>query len=80
MKQLVSSDNLNICSNEEGVLKFVLAWFNHDPVNRKEHPDVMKNVRLPLVPRNLLMEILGSEFEQLKHSGESYYVENLNYF
>lgn len=72
MKQLVSSDNLNIHSNEEGVLKFVLAWFNHDLANRKEHyPDVMKNVRLPLVPRNLLMEILGCEFEHLKQSGES---------
>lgn len=71
MKQLISSDNLNILRNEEGVLKFVLAWFNHDPVSRKEHyPDLMKNVRLPLVQRNLLKEILGSEFEQLKQAGE----------
>ena len=71
MKQLISSDNLNIRCNEEGVLKFVLAWINHDLANRHEHyPDVMKSVRLPLVPRNLLTEFLGSEFRLLKNAGE----------
>ena len=74
MKQLISSDNLNICCNEEGVLKFALAWVNDDQANRKQHyPDVMKNVRLPLIPRSLLMEFLGSEFEQLKDAGEWYF-------
>lgn len=71
MKKLVSSENLNIRCSEEGVLKFVLAWLNHDQSNRLEHwLDVMKNVRLPLVPRNLLIKFLGSEFEELKKTGE----------
>lgn len=71
MKKLVSSENLNISCNEEGVLKFVLEWVNHNLTNRLEHcPDVMKNVRLPLIPRNLLIKFLGSEFEELKKTGE----------
>ena len=71
MKKLVSSEDLNIRCGEEGVLKFVLAWLNHDQPNRLEHClDVMKNVRLPLVPRNLLIKFLGSEFEELKKTGE----------
>ena len=78
MKKLVSSENLNISCNEEGVLKFVLEWVNHDLANRLEHcPDVMKNVRLPLIPRNLLIKFLGSEFEELKKTGECHiFLEN----
>ena len=78
MKKLVSSENLNISCNEEGVLKFVLEWVNHDLANRLEHcPDVMKNVRLPLIPRNLLIKFLGSEFEELKNTGECHiFLEN----
>ena len=71
MKKLVSSENLNISCNEEGVLKFVLDWVHHDLANRLEHcPDVMKNVRLPIIPRNLLIKALGSQFEELKKTGE----------
>jgi len=79
MKKLVSSENLNISCNEEGVLKFVLEWLHHDLANRLEHcPDVMKNVRLPLIPRNLLIKFLGSEFEELKRIGECHiFLENL---
>lgn len=78
MKKLISSENLNISCNEEGVLKFVLEWVNHDLANRLEHcSDVMKNVRLPLIPRNLLIQFLGSEFEELKKTGELHvFLEN----
>lgn len=71
LKKLISSNSLDICCNEEGVLNFALAWISHDVTNRREHyPDVMKNIRLPLVPRNLLMEFLGSDFGILKNAGE----------
>ena len=77
MKKLISSENLNIRCSEEGVLKFVWAWVNHDIANRLEHcPDVMKNVRLPLIPRNLLKEFLGSDFDELKKTGQWYFLEN----
>ncbi|KAL9956895.1 hypothetical protein ACROYT_G038449 [Oculina patagonica] len=79
MKKLVSSENLNIRCSEEGVLKFVLAWLNHDQSNRLEHClDVMKNVRLPLIPRNLLIKFLGSEFEELKKTGCDALVDEIN--
>ena len=78
MRKLVSSENLNICSGEDGVLKFVLSWINHDPHSRLEHfPEVMKNVRLPLIPRNLLAESLGSEFEELGENGKLHFLQNL---
>lgn len=74
MTKLASSENLNICSGEEGLLKLVLSWVNHDPDSRFPHvPDVIKNVRLPLIPRNHLIQCLGTEFEVLKKHGKSCY-------
>lgn len=79
MMKLASSENLNICSGEEGVLKLVLTWINHDPNNRFEHvPEVMNNLRLPLIPRNQLMQCLGCEFEELQKHGCQALIEEIN--
>lgn len=79
MTKLASSENLNICSGEEGLLKIVLSWVNHDPDSRFPHvPDVIKNVRLPLIPRNHLIQCLGTEFEVLKKHGCQALIEEID--
>ncbi|KTF94575.1 hypothetical protein cypCar_00003526, partial [Cyprinus carpio] len=56
---LISSDNLNVPSEEE-VYRAVLSWVKHDIDGRRQHvPRLMKCVRLPLLTRDFLMSKCG---------------------
>uniref|UniRef100_H2R9L2 Kelch like family member 17 n=1 Tax=Pan troglodytes TaxID=9598 RepID=H2R9L2_PANTR len=59
--ELVSSDNLNVPSEEE-VYRAVLSWVKHDVDARRQHvPRLMKCVRLPLLSRDFLLGHVDAE-------------------
>jgi kelch-like protein 20 len=58
---LLKSEELNV-QNEEKVYESVMKWVKHDPSNRQQYlADLLKHVRLPLVDRNFLVSIVGTE-------------------
>ncbi|XP_064156837.1 kelch-like protein 17 isoform X2 [Anguilla rostrata] len=66
---LVSSDSLNVPSEEE-VYKAVLSWIKHDTDGRRQHvPRLMKCVRLPLLTRDFLMSHVDTEL-LVRHQSE----------
>ncbi|XP_067826412.1 kelch-like protein 17 isoform X1 [Heptranchias perlo] len=65
---LISSDNLNVPSEEE-VYRAVLSWVKHDVDGRRQHvPRLMKCVRLPLLTRDFLMSNVDTELLVRHHS------------
>uniref|UniRef100_A0A2K6MUP0 Kelch like family member 17 n=1 Tax=Rhinopithecus bieti TaxID=61621 RepID=A0A2K6MUP0_RHIBE len=59
--ELVSSDSLNVPSEEE-VYRAVLSWVKHDVDSRRQHvPRLMKCVRLPLLSRDFLLGHVDAE-------------------
>uniref|UniRef100_A0A3Q3K9S1 BTB domain-containing protein n=1 Tax=Monopterus albus TaxID=43700 RepID=A0A3Q3K9S1_MONAL len=65
---LISSDNLNVPSEEE-VYRAVLSWVKHDIDGRRQHvPWLMKCVRLPLLKRDFLMSNVDTELLVRHHS------------
>ncbi|XP_027622324.1 kelch-like protein 17 isoform X2 [Tupaia chinensis] len=59
--ELVSSDSLNVPS-EEDVYRAVLSWVKHDVDARRQHvPRLMKCVRLPLLSRDFLLGHVDTE-------------------
>lgn len=61
MLELVSSDSLNVPS-EEDVYRAVLSWVKHDVDARRQHvPRLMKCVRLPLLSRDFLLGHVDAE-------------------
>uniref|UniRef100_A0A672G905 Kelch-like family member 17 n=1 Tax=Salarias fasciatus TaxID=181472 RepID=A0A672G905_SALFA len=62
---LISSDNLNVPSEEE-VYRAVLSWVKHDIDGRRQH--LMKCVRLPLLRRDFLMSNVDTELLVRHHS------------
>ncbi|MGH0121154.1 UNVERIFIED_CONTAM: hypothetical protein FKN15_046399 [Acipenser sinensis] len=65
---LISSDNLNVPSEEE-VYRAVLCWVKHDIDSRRQHvPRLMKCVRLPLLTRDFLMSHVDTELLVRHHS------------
>ncbi|XP_035163108.1 kelch-like protein 17 isoform X2 [Callithrix jacchus] len=59
--ELVSSDSLNVPSEEE-VYRAVLSWVKHDVDARRQHvPRLMKCVRLPLLSRDFLLGHVDAE-------------------
>uniref|UniRef100_A0A672GUR9 Kelch-like family member 17 n=1 Tax=Salarias fasciatus TaxID=181472 RepID=A0A672GUR9_SALFA len=65
---LISSDNLNVPSEEE-VYRAVLSWVKHDIDGRRQHvPWLMKCVRLPLLRRDFLMSNVDTELLVRHHS------------
>ncbi|XP_026951707.1 kelch-like protein 2 isoform X5 [Lagenorhynchus albirostris] len=55
---LISSDKLTI-SSEEKVFEAVIAWVNHDKDVRQEFmARLMEHVRLPLLPREYLVQLM----------------------
>uniref|UniRef100_A0A3B4E8K3 BTB domain-containing protein n=1 Tax=Pygocentrus nattereri TaxID=42514 RepID=A0A3B4E8K3_PYGNA len=65
---LISSDNLNVPSEEE-VYRAVLSWVKHDIDGRRQHvPRLMKCVRLPLLTRDFLMSNVDTELLVRHHS------------
>uniref|UniRef100_A0A673LKJ8 Kelch-like protein 17 n=1 Tax=Sinocyclocheilus rhinocerous TaxID=307959 RepID=A0A673LKJ8_9TELE len=65
---LISSDNLNVPSEEE-VYRAVLSWVKHDIDGRRQHvPRLMKCVRLPLLTRDFLMNNVDTELLVRHHS------------
>ncbi|XP_055021770.1 kelch-like protein 17 isoform X1 [Boleophthalmus pectinirostris] len=65
---LISSDNLNVPSEEE-VYRSVLSWVKHDIDGRRQHvPWLMKCVRLPLLRRDFLMSNVDTELLVRHHS------------
>ncbi|XP_072101394.1 kelch-like protein 17 isoform X4 [Mobula birostris] len=65
---LISSDNLNVPSEEE-VYRAVLSWVKHDVDSRRQHvPRLMKCVRLPLLTRDFLMSNVDTELLVRHHS------------
>ncbi|VCW83747.1 unnamed protein product, partial [Gulo gulo] len=58
---LISSDKLTI-SSEEKVFEAVIAWVNHDKDVRQEFmARLMEHVRLPLLPREYLVQRVEEE-------------------
>ena len=78
--ELIASDTITVPS-EERVYEAVLAWVNHKPETRKKNlPELMENVRLPLLSKDYLIERvkaepLMEEFSQCK----DYIIEALTY-
>ncbi|XP_061624537.1 kelch-like protein 17 isoform X2 [Phyllopteryx taeniolatus] len=65
---LISSDNVNVPSEEE-VYRAVLSWVKHDIEGRRPHvPWLMKCVRLPLLRRDFLMSNVDTELLVRHHS------------
>ncbi|XP_076848127.1 kelch-like protein 17 isoform X2 [Brachyhypopomus gauderio] len=65
---LISSDNLNVPSEEE-VYRAVLSWVKHDIDARRQHvPRLMKCVRLPLLTRDFLISSVDTELLVRHHS------------
>uniref|UniRef100_A0A0A1X9B2 Kelch-like protein 17 n=3 Tax=Zeugodacus cucurbitae TaxID=28588 RepID=A0A0A1X9B2_ZEUCU len=61
VKDLISNNQLNICS-EEKVFLAVLNWVKHDLAERQCHiAELMSHVRLPLVGRDFLMTCVETE-------------------
>uniref|UniRef100_A0A9J7ZDQ8 Kelch-like protein 3 n=1 Tax=Cyprinus carpio carpio TaxID=630221 RepID=A0A9J7ZDQ8_CYPCA len=58
---LISSDKLTV-STEEKVFEAMIAWIKHDKEARLEHmPKLMQHVRLPLLSRDYLVQIVEEE-------------------
>ena len=58
---LIQSEELNV-RNEEQVFESVMQWVNFNSESRKkELPDILKYVRLPLLERNYLVSKVGTE-------------------
>ncbi|XP_073676575.1 kelch-like protein 3 isoform X2 [Garra rufa] len=58
---LISSDKLTV-STEEKVFEAMIAWIKHDKEARLEHmPKLMEHVRLPLLSRDYLVQIVEEE-------------------
>ncbi|XP_043113578.1 kelch-like protein 3 isoform X2 [Puntigrus tetrazona] len=58
---LISSDKLTV-STEEKVFEAMIAWIKHDKEARLEHmPRLMEHVRLPLLSRDYLVQIVEEE-------------------
>ncbi|XP_056130977.1 kelch-like protein 3 isoform X2 [Lampris incognitus] len=58
---LISSDKLTV-STEEKVFEAMVAWIKHDKAARLEHmPKLMEHVRLPLLSRDYLVQIVEEE-------------------
>ncbi|XP_069052302.1 kelch-like protein 3 isoform X1 [Lepisosteus oculatus] len=58
---LISSDKLTV-SSEEKVFEAMIAWIKYDKETRLEHmPKMMEHVRLPLLPRDYLVQIVEEE-------------------
>lgn len=61
LEKLLSSDDLNV-SREESILDVVLSWVKHGSVTEREArlihlPELLRNVRLPLVDPDYLREM-----------------------
>ncbi|XP_028314932.1 LOW QUALITY PROTEIN: kelch-like protein 3 [Gouania willdenowi] len=58
---LISSDKLTV-STEEKVFEAMISWIKHDKPTRLEHmPKLMEHVRLPLLSRDYLVQIVEEE-------------------
>ncbi|XP_056625450.1 kelch-like protein 3 isoform X2 [Triplophysa dalaica] len=58
---LISSDKLTV-STEEKVFEAMIEWIKHDKEARLEHmPKLMEHVRLPLLSRDYLVQIVEEE-------------------
>ncbi|MCI4380144.1 hypothetical protein PGIGA_G00236430 [Pangasianodon gigas] len=58
---LISSDKLTV-STEEKVFEAMITWIKHDKEARLEHmPKLMEHVRLPLLSRDYLVQIVEEE-------------------
>ncbi|KAI1899035.1 hypothetical protein AGOR_G00078540 [Albula goreensis] len=58
---LISSDKLTV-STEEKVFEAMISWIKHDKEARLEHmPKLMEHVRLPLLSRDYLVQIVEEE-------------------
>lgn len=54
---LISSDKLTVAT-EEKVFEAVISWIKYDKEARLEHmANLMENVRLPLLPRDYLVQV-----------------------
>lgn len=61
LKSLVSSDNLNVTS-EECVYQAVMRWIKHDMANRNQYlGQLLQHVRLPLTTRSFLLNSVSEE-------------------
>ncbi|XP_073088726.1 kelch-like protein 2 isoform X2 [Manis javanica] len=77
---LISSDKLTI-SSEEKVFEAVIAWVNHDKDVRQEFmARLMEHVRLPLLPREYLVQRVEEE-ALVKNSSacKDYLIEAMKY-
>ncbi|XP_077000448.1 kelch-like protein 2 isoform X2 [Tamandua tetradactyla] len=77
---LISSDKLTI-SSEEKVFEAVIAWVNHDKDVRQEFmARLMEHVRLPLLPREYLVQRVEEE-SLVKNSSacKDYLIEAMKY-
>ncbi|XP_036169988.1 kelch-like protein 3 isoform X3 [Myotis myotis] len=55
---LISSDKLTV-SSEEKVFEAVISWINYEKETRLEHmAKLMEHVRLPLLPRDYLVQVM----------------------
>uniref|UniRef100_A0A667ZXK2 Kelch like family member 3 n=1 Tax=Myripristis murdjan TaxID=586833 RepID=A0A667ZXK2_9TELE len=58
---LIASDKLTV-STEEKVFEAMIAWIKHDKAARLEYmPNLMEHVRLPLLSRDYLVQIVEEE-------------------
>ncbi|XP_072923581.1 kelch-like protein 3 isoform X3 [Hemitrygon akajei] len=58
VSSLISSDKLTVAS-EEKVFEAVISWIKYDKEARLEHmAKLMENVRLPLLPRDYLVQVM----------------------
>uniref|UniRef100_A0A8C0W535 BACK domain-containing protein n=1 Tax=Castor canadensis TaxID=51338 RepID=A0A8C0W535_CASCN len=77
---LISSDKLTI-SSEEKVFEAVIAWVNHDKDVRQEFmARLMEHVRLPLLPREYLVQRVEEEVLVKNSSAcKDYLIEAMKY-
>ena len=58
-------------SGEAEVLQAALSWLRHDTHNRKAMSyDVLQHVRLPLIERETLFNLIEPELNYLRESGK----------
>ncbi|XP_033097091.1 kelch-like protein 2 [Anneissia japonica] len=61
VSDLIKRDHLTVSSEEE-VFESAVAWVKHDPVNRQDYmPQLIENVRLPLLSREFLVQRVEME-------------------
>ncbi|XP_058853184.1 kelch-like protein 3 isoform X1 [Acipenser ruthenus] len=77
---LISSDKLTV-SSEEKVFEAVLAWIKNDEEPRLEHmPQLMEHVRLPLLPRDYLVQTVEEEaFIKKNNTCKDFLIEAMKY-